>query len=250
MFILFLICTLFAPIYSEATSLEKEELTDAIFPRTDPKLIGDLYQILKVIDIELANHSIPYWLEFGSLLGSERHKGIIPWDDDVDICMLASDRGKLNQLGSVFNKYGLVAWGVVGPGDGRILPATTSNFDIVRVYREHKPYPWVDIFFAEPETVQNEIAYKLIGRPRGWFPKCIWYADEITSLIRKPFGPIQPFSPACGVMRRLIDQYGPDCMEWAVNVTNHGTRNDTRKVRVVDLNPAPYISDNEIISLP
>lgn len=46
-----------------------------------------LDNILKVAD---HNH-IKVWLDYGSLLGAVRHNGYIPWDDDIDICVMRKD---------------------------------------------------------------------------------------------------------------------------------------------------------------
>ena len=50
-----------------------------------------LYTLLKEFDRVCKELDIPYVLFAGTLLGSVRHEGFIPWDDDLDVMMMRED---------------------------------------------------------------------------------------------------------------------------------------------------------------
>ena len=61
--------------------------------------------ILKIIDKICADYGINYCICGGTLLGAIRHKGYIPWDDDIDIMLLREDYNKLIDILKNQNEY-------------------------------------------------------------------------------------------------------------------------------------------------
>jgi len=67
-----------------------------------------LYKTLKFIHDVFTKNKITYFMVGGTLLGAVRHQGIIPWDDDGDLCILKKDVPKLKKLISYFDKNGYI----------------------------------------------------------------------------------------------------------------------------------------------
>lgn len=72
---------------AEKTKIDRQKLLREI-QLTQLKSLHKLDQICQ-------KYGIQYWAHAGTLLGAVRHKGFIPWDDDIDLGMMREDFEKL-----------------------------------------------------------------------------------------------------------------------------------------------------------
>lgn len=232
---LFILCTM--SLLAHDTSVyckNKTELTDAIFPRTDPTTIGLIYQMLKVIDILFTNHNIIYWIDGGTALGALRHQGCIPWDDDADLIYHIADESRILALAEEFSLYGF----------------DLKKEHILRLYpSKSRRHPFIDLTGYQ---LCADHTYRVDLKWARLFPSFYWLPKEIDPLIRVQFGPLMLSAPN-DMMRYVLTGYGADCLTHAVFQTHHGGAGSTitirEKVRIVDYSPAKYSNDNPQISL-
>ena len=98
-----------------------------------------LLNLLKVFDKICRENGINYSLCGGTLLGAVRHKGFIPWDDDVDVFIT---RENYNEFCKVFHKY-----------------KNTNNVDLLNYFRRGYYATFakmIDVRTFSSENTRNE----------------------------------------------------------------------------------------------
>lgn len=71
--------------------LKAEERCGFFVDETMKKVWAKDMELLAVMEDICKRHDIKWYADGGTLLGAVRHKGFIPWDDDIDIQMFRSD---------------------------------------------------------------------------------------------------------------------------------------------------------------
>ncbi len=77
----------------------KSEIREDFFVDEKRKKIWAVeLDLLLLFDTLCKEHNLTYFLMHGTLLGAVRHKGFIPWDDDIDVVMPREDYDKFLSL--------------------------------------------------------------------------------------------------------------------------------------------------------
>ena len=132
-------------------------------------------EVLDVIRDICTRNNLKYYAYCGTLLGCIRHQGFIPWDDDIDICMLRSDYDRFFEIAdrelpegfAVSGIYGRDPrlWAANGEPQGRVI-ADETFFPLPKYMNRFHAFPYmrvgVDIFPLDnlPESPSEQ--YDLI----------------------------------------------------------------------------------------
>lgn len=169
---------------------------------TRGKYITSLYQIISDINNTLNELHIEYWIDGGTLLGAVRHKGIIPWDDDLDIQILEDRHERLERCGfPILSKLGYK----IAQHDGYYK--INAGQELIDLQDNELP-PSCDIFLAK------ETEGRLIMK--GW--KASIKLKDLKPLKLYKFGPLEVW----GINNPepyLIELYGKN---WAL-LANRGS---------------------------
>ena len=62
---------------------------------TQPMVVKRVYHLGRILSQVFDQWKLHYWTSGGTTLGVIRHGGLIPWDDDLDICITQDSEAKL-----------------------------------------------------------------------------------------------------------------------------------------------------------
>lgn len=135
-------------------------------------------------------HNIKYFMLGGTLLGAERHKGFIPWDDDLDIGMLRVDYEKFIEVceRKLSDLYFLQTTLIENQYSSPFLKIRANNTifeeEHVQHLNMHKGV-WVDVFPLDYVKKKESVFLKYRAFLIGMFTSIISYKNNSVKLTKR-----------------------------------------------------------------
>jgi phosphorylcholine metabolism protein LicD len=216
-------------VYRNNKSIENFIPLDVL---TKYKHLNKLNILIKKTHDILQKNKIDYWMCGGTLMGAVRDKGIIPWDDDADICIMKKDEIKIKNLKKTLkdNGIGLSEWF----GGFKVFDL---NGD--KIGEREFLFPFIDIFIMVEEN--GKIILENTQAKKIW-PQELYYKNEVYPLKLYDFEDYQLWGPqkAEGYLDRQYKNWRKEGIKSFDHVTHKGVQ---RKVFDIKYNKEkkPYL---------
>lgn len=127
-----------------------------------------LLQTFKAFISFCNSHGLEYYCCGGTAIGAIRHKGIIPWDDDIDVFMQRKDFEKLFALKKEAEEKG---YGIASIKDGSNYNLPMKFYDLNTTLWEVKEIPFlsgvfIDVFPIDKTSDNRELFLKKYTKRR------------------------------------------------------------------------------------
>lgn len=184
----------------------------------------NLYRSLKFLHDTFCKHNIKYFTAFGTLLGAVRNQGIIPWDDDGDICVFLEDVDKIRKLKSVFEKNGFDLIEKT-EGNDKPLPCTrkknSCTWIIINNNIKDEDSLGVDLFVVDESKEKITYCDPYWGdNVKGGGKNCYFNKNLVFPLVPVLFGNFFMYSPA-NAIENLNRCYGNDWSSMGQRLYDH-----------------------------
>lgn len=110
---------------------QKEIRCDFEIPEMMKRAWAAELEVLQVVAEVCEKNGLQYFADWGTLLGAVRHKGFIPWDDDIDICLKREDYMKLIRILPEELPKGFVMTGIYADSARLIEAALCQNIRVM-----------------------------------------------------------------------------------------------------------------------